>query len=194
MNICVYGASSDDIAPVYMEQVYTLGQKLAAHGHELVFGGGAHGLMGAVARGVDSVGGRIIGIIPRFLDKGDILYRHCTEVIYTDTLRQRKQKMEELADAFLMVPGGIGTYEEFFEVLTLKQLGQHNKPIAVLNLENYFDPLQALMEHTEEAGFMRADFFTSVDIYVVCATAAEVLDYFEYYDRGAISLKGLKNL
>ena len=120
MNICIYGASSELIDAKYMEETEKLSRVLASNGYGLVFGGGAQGLMGAAARGFKAMNGEIIGIAPTFFMNVDgILYDQCTQFIYTETMRERKQLMEEHADAFLVTPGGIGTFEEFFEILTL---------------------------------------------------------------------------
>lgn len=154
MNICVYGASSDAIDPVYIREGERLGRCMAAKGCRLIFGGGATGMMGAIARGVTEGGGSLVGIAPRFFDQEGVLYRQCTEFIFTDTMRQRKERMEREADGFLVLPGGIGTLEEFFEIFTLKQLGQHEKPIGILNTQGYYDPLEQLLCHLEENRFM----------------------------------------
>ena len=130
MVICVYGASSDTIHPDFLKAGEALGAAMARRGHSLVFGGGGHGLMGAVARGVASGGGSITGVAPRFFNVDGVLFDGCTEFVYTDTMRERKAIMEERADAFLMTPGGIGTFEEFFEILTLRQLGGTTSPSA----------------------------------------------------------------
>ena len=122
MKICVYGASSNSIDKKYIEAGERLGSLMAARGHTLVFGGGANGLMGAVARGEAEVRGEIIGVAPTFFNVDGILFPDCTDFVYTETMRERKQKMEELSDAFVMTPGGIGTIEEFFEILTLSHL------------------------------------------------------------------------
>ena len=127
MNICVYGASSDAIDPRFLAAGEALGREMARRGHGLIFGGGGHGLMGAVARGMTQGGGSITGIAPRFFNVDGVLYDGCTEFLYTETMRERKALMESKADAFVMTPGGIGTYEEFFEILTLRQLGQHHR-------------------------------------------------------------------
>ena len=132
MNICIYGASSATLEPVYYAEAEKLGELLASAGHALVFGGGREGLMGAAARGVHKMGGGIIGIAPRFFDEPGILYEHCTEMLYTDTMRERKQLMEERSQATVVLPGGIGTYEEFFEMLTLKQLGRTDRAIVIV--------------------------------------------------------------
>lgn len=176
MNICIYGASSDTIDPIYTDAVAALGRALGRRGHTLVFGGGAHGLMGAAARGTAAGGGEVVGVSPHFFNHDGILWDGCTQLILTDTMRQRKQRMEELADAFLTVPGGIGTYEEFFEILTLRQLERHTKPIAVFNIAGYFDPLQAMLEKTVEAGFMKP---ACLELYAIFTAPDDALDYLE---------------
>lgn len=189
MKICLYGASSDTIDPGYLDAVYTLGVALGKRGHSLVFGAGAHGLMGAAARGVAAAGGSVIGVAPRFFDHDGILWKGCTELILTDTMRQRKQRMEDLADGFVMVPGGIGTYEEFFEILTLRQLEQHAKPIAVYNLAGYFDPLEQMLANTVRCGFMKP---ACLQLYASLKEASEVLDYLEGYRPPTFSAGDLK--
>ena len=157
MNICVYGASSNEIDPVYLQAGEDLGYAMAKRGHGLVFGGGQKGLMGAAARGMTRGKGEIIGVAPRFFDVEGVLYQQCTEFIFTDTMRERKAIMEDRADAFVMTPGGIGTFEEFFEILTLRQLGRHEKPIAVLNTKDYYAPIRQMLEQAIAQGFMRQE-------------------------------------
>ena len=154
MNICVFGASSNDLAPAYYSEAQALGRAIAAGGHTLVFGGGAGGLMGACARGVREQGGELIGIAPRFFDEPGILCKDYGQLIFTDTMAGRKQLMEEKADAYIVLPGGIGTFEEFFEVLTLKQLGRHSKPMVMLNTLGYYDALVQALEKAADFGFM----------------------------------------
>ena len=191
MNICMYGASSTDLDRIYYDAAEYLGRRIAVRGHGLVFGGGAQGLMGAAARGLAAEGGPITGIAPRFFDKPDILYKECSEFIFTDTMRERKELMENLSDAFIMAPGGIGTYEEFFEVLTLKQLGQLNKPIAVFNVNGYFDLLLGLLEDTVSKGFMKA---SCLGIFGAFDDADEMLDYIERELVSPLDLSHLKNI
>ena len=191
MNLCLYGASSDQIAPAYLQAVEALGAKLAARGHGMVFGGGAHGLMGAAARGVSSQHGYILGVAPSFFNVDGVLYPHCSEFIYTETMRQRKQIMEDRADGFIMVPGGIGTYEEFFEMLTLKQLGRHSKPIAILNLNGYYDLLEQLLEQTIRQGFMKP---ACRNLYGVFSDADALLDYLEQANDAPVSATDMKNI
>lgn len=157
MKLCIYGASSNQIHKNYLDAGELLGGLMAQRGHQLVFGGGATGMMGAVVRGLTKEKGTSLGIAPHFFQQPGILYEDCTEFIFTDTMRERKELMENLSDGFIMTPGGIGTYEEFFEVLTLKQLGQHEKPIGILNTDGYFQPLKDLLDITIAKGFMKAD-------------------------------------
>ena len=119
MKICVYGAASSEIDKSFLEAGEELGRQIVERGHGLVFGGGANGMMGAVARGVDSKGGYILGIAPGFFNVDGVSYDNCTEFIHTDTMRERKREMEENGEAFIITPGGIGTLDEFFEILTL---------------------------------------------------------------------------
>lgn len=191
MNICMYGASSTNLEQIYYDAAAHLGRRISDRGHGLVFGGGAQGLMGAAARGVSSCGGYSLGIAPRFFDKPGILYKDCSEFIFTDTMRERKQLMEERADAFVMAPGGIGTYEEFFEILTLKQLGQLNKPIAVYNVSGYYDLLAQLLENTVIKGFMKA---SCLGIFGVFDDADKLLDYIERELESPLDLSNLKNI
>lgn len=190
MRICVYGASSNTIDPAYIEAVEQMGLQLARRGHSLVFGAGRNGLMGAVARGTRAGGGRILGVVPKFFGEMDveILYPDCDELIQPDTMRQRKQIMEENADAFVMVPGGIGTFEEFFEILTARQLCLHNKPIAVYNVNGYYDQLDRTIRVAMEQGFVQPEV---LNLYHLTDDAE---DLFRYLETDAIQheLKDLK--
>ncbi len=154
MNICVFGASSETIDHKYIEAGEHLGRAMASKGHSLVFGGGETGLMGAVWRGVNEKGGKSIGVAPTFFDRPGVLVKNCTEFFFTETMRERKELMDQKSDAFIMTPGGIGTMEEFFEIFTLRQLGRHEKPIGILNVGGYYDELIQMLIHTAEKGFM----------------------------------------
>ena len=178
MNICLYGASSPEIDPVYLDAAYAFGRLLAQHGHTLVYGGGAQGVMGAAARGAYEAGGKITGIAPTFLQVDGILFDHCTEFLLTDTMAERKTAMIAHADAFVMAPGGFGTLEEFFEVLTLKQLGRHNPAIAVLNTGGFYDSLQSFVRSAVERRFIRP---ACLQIYALLPTPEETLAYLEQY-------------
>ena len=156
MKICVYGASSDRIADKYKSACFELGKKLAAHGHSLVFGGGAHGLMGAVVRGFKACEGFVTGVVPVFFKKTapEVLFKECDENIWCNTMYERKQTMEEMSDAFIIAPGGIGTYDEFFSVLTTKQLDVHRKPIVLFSPFGFYDEV---FERAVKEGFLRAN-------------------------------------
>ena len=182
MNICVFGAASDRLEGAYFTLAEELGRSMARRGHTLVFGGGATGLMGALARGVRAEGGERIGIAPRFFDMPGVLYKECTERIFTETMAERKSLMEDMAEAFIAVPGGIGTYEEFLEVLTLRQLGRHEKPMALLECLGYYAPMQTLLEHTVKAGFLEQ---RCLDMYSIFQSPEPCLDYLE---NGGLSL------
>lgn len=151
-NICVFGAASDEIDKSFIEAGEKLGRLMAERNINLVFGGGCTGMMGAVVRGVDAAGGYSKGVAPSFFEK-EVLYDNCSEFIYTETMRQRKQIMDSSADAFITTPGGIGTFEEFFEMITLKGLGQTEKPIGILNTNGYYDLLVHLLQHSIKLGF-----------------------------------------
>ena len=191
MNICIFGASGRELEESYYAAAELLGSLIAQQGHTLVFGGGREGLMGAAARGAHKYGGDIIGIVPKFFDEPGIIYEHCTELIFTETVRERKQLMEDLSDAFIMAPGGIGTYEEFFEILTLKQLGQLNKPIAVFNVNGYYNLLHRLLENTVKEGFMKE---SCMNIFGIFEDADEILDYIERELKSPLDLSHLKNI
>lgn len=178
MNICVYGASSNKIDKSYIAANEQLGRLMVERGHALIYGGGGGGMMGAVARGVRSAGGTIVGVAPTFFIEQGVLYEHCDEFIYTETMRERKQIMEDRSDAFIMSPGGIGTFEEFFEILTLRQLRRHNKPIAVFNVGGYYDGLLAFIDTAVEQQFMTP---ACRKLYSVFTDAGEMLDYIENY-------------
>ena len=179
MKICVFGASSRELRQEYYDAAFELGAEMARRGHELVFGGGTSGLMGAAARGMSSVGGRgIIGVAPRFFDEPGILYEGCTEMIFTETMSERKKAMEDMSEAFVTLPGGIGTFEEFFEALTLKQLGRHAKAMAVLNTLGYYDAMEAMLVKAVDEKFFPEDGHA---LYAIFTDAAALLDYIETY-------------
>ena len=178
MRICVYGAASPTIDPEFITEVEKLGRTLAQRGHALVFGGGGNGLMGAAARGFRDGGAHIIGVIPKFFENETIeeICDFCDELIMPDTMRERKQIMEDHADAFVIVPGGIGTFEEFFEILTLKQLCRHNKPIAIYNIRDYYDSMNSFMEECISKSFIREN---CRELYFTTASPEALCDYIE---------------
>lgn len=176
MNICIYGASSDKIDKSYLSSAEALGAKLAKRGHRLVFGGGATGVMGAAARGFASEGGHILGISPRLFNVDGVLYDNCTEFIYTETMSERKMLLAEKSDCYIVAPGGIGTFDEFFEILTLKQIGRHNKPIVLYNINSYFDAVSSLMENACIKGFLTEE---TIDLYRIISDDDKLIDYIE---------------
>lgn len=176
MNICIYGAANETIDESYKQGVEALGRELALRGHTLVFGGGMYGLMGAAVRGVSQENGKSIGVSPKFFRPDGVLFEGCTEFYYTDDMRSRKALMEEKSDAFLVVPGGVGTYEEFFEMYTLLRLKQTDKPIAVYNLNGYYDPLMYMLTQTAEKGFMDKQ---SIELFLCSEDINEIFDYLE---------------
>jgi uncharacterized protein (TIGR00730 family) len=180
LKICVFGASSRDLRQEYYDAAFELGAEMARRGHELVFGGGTSGLMGAAARGMSSAGGKgIIGVAPRFFDEPGILYEGCTQMIFTETMSERKKAMEDMSEAFITLPGGIGTLEEFFEALTLKQLGRHAKAMAVLNTLGYYDSMEAMLVKAVEQKFFPEDGHA---LYAVFDEPRALLDYVESYE------------
>lgn len=192
MKICVYGASSTTIDNSYIADGEKLGKEMAARGHSLVFGGGTNGLMGAVARGVHSVGNtEIIGIAPSFFNVDGILYEHCTEFIYPETMRERKKIMDELSDAFIVTPGGIGTFDEFFEILTLKQLNRHNKPIAILNTNGYYDHLKAFLKNGIDENFLSEE---CNKLFFISESADEICNYLENYKPEETPISKFKSI
>ncbi|MBR3868373.1 MAG: TIGR00730 family Rossman fold protein [Clostridia bacterium] len=190
MNICIYGAASDSIDKKYIDAVELLSKKLAKKGHSLIFGGGAQGLMGAAARGFYSENAKITGVVPKFFNVDGILFDNC-EMIKTDTMRQRKQIMDDLAEAFITTPGGIGTYEEFFEIITLKQLGQSNKPLVLFNIDGYFEPLRAMLENCVKGNFMPQ---TTIDLCFFCDSVDGIIDYIENYKPVDFNILDYRNI
>jgi uncharacterized protein (TIGR00730 family) len=154
-SVCVYCGSATGALPEYEAAAREFGQALAAAGLSLVYGGGRAGLMGVIADAVLSAGGEAFGVIPQLLLDREIGHRGLTELHVVKDMHERKRMMADLADAFVALPGGAGTLEEFFEVYTWAQLGYHAKPIGILNVAGYYDPLLALLHHTIERGFMR---------------------------------------
>ena len=191
MKICVYGAASREIDESFIEVGKELGRKMVEHGHSLVFGGGKNGMMGAVARGVSDKKGEITGISPKFFDENnaEVSYPECTEFIRTSTMRERKRLLEESSDAFIITPGGIGTFDEFFEILTLKQLGRHNKAIVIFDMYGFFDELANALYKMVQQHFITQD---CAELCKVCTTTDEVLDYIENYDPKDIDINKVK--
>lgn len=153
--ICVYCASSTKVNPVYFEAASKLGALLAHSGLQLVYGGGSVGLMGQIADSVLEAGGKVTGVIPGFMCEQEWDHKRLTELIITDTMHERKEKMAMMADAAVALPGGCGTLEELLEVITWKQLGIFVKPIIIVNIAGYFDPLIEMLHKAVDENFMR---------------------------------------
>ena len=153
-SLCVYCGSRPGVLSQYSEVAQEVGRWIAQHDGQLVYGGGHNGLMGALADATLEAGGRVVGIIPQALVDKEYAHRGCTELHIVADMHERKHMMAERADAFLALPGGIGTLEEFFEVWTWRQLGYHNKPVGLLNLAGYYDSLLAFLAHSTAQGFM----------------------------------------
>jgi uncharacterized protein (TIGR00730 family) len=176
-NICVYCGSNPGIDPAYAEAARTLGRQMAEAGIGLVYGGGGLGLMGELARAVLAHGGRVTGIIPAFLSKKERMLRDVHELIVVEDMHQRKKLMFDKSDAFVALPGGIGTLEELVEQLTWAQLGRHTKPIVLVNIEGFWAPFLELLHHMRREDFIRQTMevrFTTVDraedvLSIVCA-------------------------
>lgn len=189
MRICVYGASSVKTDEKYINAVESLCETLAKKGHSLVYGGGANGLMGASARGFTKGGGHITGVAPHFFNADGILYDKCDELIRIETMRERKQIMEDKADVFIMVPGGVGTFDEFFEILTLKQLARHSKAIIVYNIFGYYDKLQQFMEHAVEENFINP---ASMALYEMMDNTEKIVEYIDNYNPETLNINDTK--
>lgn len=173
MNITVYSASSGQVPEKYVEAARELGRLIARGNHTLVNGAGRTGLMGAVTDACLAEGGRAVGIIPQFMVEQHWQHEGMTELIVTPDMHRRKERMAEMSDACIALPGGVGTLEELLEVITWKQLGLYVQPIVILNTDGYYDPLLQLLRRAVDERFMRS---LHADIWRVAATPAEALE------------------
>ena len=173
MNITLYGASSDRMDAKYKQAVFSLGEIIAENGHTLVYGAGRAGLMAAAAAGVRAHGGRLIGVTTDFMYEFEPPYDGCDELIYAKTMSERKDVMESLSDAFVIVPGGVGTFDEFFQVLTLRLLKRHDKPVILFDPYGFWDGLLDEMHKMCDSGFIAGRTFSVFD---VCRTPQEVIE------------------
>ena len=191
MNICVYGASSSEIDNKYIVATEQFGEYFAKRGHNLVFGAGGSGLMGAAARGVKKGGGKIFGFIPEFFRDENIeeLFNECSELVFTKDMAERKANMEDKADAFVIVPGGIGTFEEFFQVLTLKQLGRHTKPIAIFDIDGYYKQLIEFINNSSQKKFIKE---ACKSLYFYSDNYEQIVDYIESNKHQEIDVHEMK--
>ncbi len=173
LSLCVFCGSSSGTAAVHRESAVDLGRRLAAQNCRLVYGGGSVGLMGAIADAVLAEGGKVTGVIPQFLATAELLHPGVKDMRRVPNMHARKAMMSEEADAFIALPGGLGTFEELFEVITWAQLGVHDKPIGLLNSAGYFDPLVHLISHAVDSGFVRSE---HRNLIVVRDDSADLLD------------------
>lgn len=171
-TIVVYGASSPDVEPVFTDAAYSLGALIAHAGKRLVSGAGSTGLMAAVEDGALDAGGTAIGIIPKFMVDNGWLHKGLTETIITSSMHERKNRMAKMADAVIALPGGTGTFEELFEIITWKMLGLFVKPVIILNTDHYYDPLLEMLDRTAERRFMNPVFRK---LWTVAATPADAM-------------------
>lgn len=171
-SLCVLCGSRDGNDPVYRETAIRLARMMAERGVRLVYGGGSIGLMGIIADTVLAEGGEVVGVIPEFLIRWEVGHRKLTELVVTHSMHDRKRQMFEMADAFVVLPGGLGTLDETFEIITWKQLRLHECPIVIFDVDGYWAPLRALIEHSIRTGFARAD---TMDLFTVADTVEAVL-------------------
>ena len=176
--VTVFCGSSDAVAAKYFAAADELGGKLAKRGWRLVYGGGGVGLMGAIARSVLAHGGQVTGVIPKALLDLGVGEERVSELVVTEGMRDRKAIMDARGDAFVALPGGLGTLEEILEVMTLKQLGYHVKPVAVLDLDGYFDPLWTQFQRGVDEGFIRPEY---LDLWYPALDVDALLRYLESY-------------
>ncbi|TAL35510.1 MAG: TIGR00730 family Rossman fold protein [Spirochaetes bacterium] len=177
-SVCVYCSSSDRAPQAHFDEARLLGRAIAGRGWTLVFGGADVGVMGALARAVSEAGGRVTGVVPAAIEKKGLAYAQADELVVTPDLRSRKERMESLADAFIALPGGFGTLEETLEIITLKQLGLHAKPIALVNTLGFYDGLMGLFERIYDEHFAKRSFSA---LFACTAGAEEALAYIDAY-------------
>ena len=191
MVICIYGAASDKIKDDYKMACYDLAKDLAKSGHSLVYGAGSSGMMGASARGFKDGGGKVHGVIPTFFEENGFekIFYDADRITRTKTMAERKTIMENECDAFIVTPGGMGTMEEFFEALTLKQLGRHKKAIVIYNMFGYYDKLEELILDMIDKGFVNKE---CLKLFAILKEKQEILEYLNAYSAGSVTWDLLK--
>lgn len=176
--ISVFCGSSSGNEKIYIEQAFLLGHKMANSGYGIVYGGARVGMMGAVADGALEVGGEVIGVLPAFLQEKELEHKSLSKIYIVETMHERKAKMNELSDAVIALPGGYGTLEELFEMLTWSQLSLHKKPIGLLNINGYYDPLITMSDKMIDKGFLKKDY---MDLLIVDNDIDRLLDKIKNY-------------
>lgn len=182
-RLAVFCGSSIGASEAYKEGAFQLGKELVKRNITLVYGGSNIGIMGVVADTVLEGGGKVIGVLPRFLEEREISHPHLTELHRVETMHERKAKMAELVDGFIVLPGGAGTLEEFFEVFTWAQIGLHQKPIGLLNINGYYDPLVHLFDHMVQEQFMQEKYKS---VAIVDSNPTSLIDKFHTYEPPAV--------
>lgn len=182
-SITVFCGSSYGSEEIYKEQAVLLGQTLAKQNIQLVYGGANVGLMGAVADGALQEGGKVIGVLPHFLQSKEIAHQDLTELILVETMHERKTKMNDLCDGVIVLPGGYGTLEEFFEMITWAQLGLHKKPIAILNINGFYDDLIKLVQNMVDKGFLKQ---INQDMLLVSDSIEKLLEKMKNYRASSV--------
>jgi uncharacterized protein (TIGR00730 family) len=185
-RICVFAGSNVGERSEFQTEARQLGEILVQNNIELVYGGSCVGLMGEVANQVLELGGRVTGVMPRGLFRGEIVHQGLTELIEVETMHERKAKMSELADAFIALPGGYGTFEELFEVVCWSQIGIHEKPVGVLNIAEFYTPLLQMVDRAAEEGFMNP---SNRELLVSAKTANELVPKMKEYKRPVMGNK-----
>ena len=182
-NICVFCASAKGENPIYMENAFLLGKLIAQKGYGLVYGGAAIGCMGALARGALEGNGKVIGVLPHFLNRREISQTGLDQLIMVDSMHERKLKMNELTEGSITLPGGFGTLEEFFEIVTWGQLGLHQKPTALLNVNGYYDFLVAQLKHMNSERLLKGK---HLDMLLIESNIEKLLNQMEVYKHPPI--------
>ncbi|VAX31175.1 Lysine decarboxylase family [hydrothermal vent metagenome] len=179
LSVCVFCSSSESVDTVYKEMATDLGRRLGQTGLHLVYGGASIGLMGCVARGVHEFGGRVTGVLPEFFKNKNIEYGDADELIVTKDMRERKAVMDQKSDAFITLPGGIGTLEEAMEILSMKQLQLTPKPLVFINTQNFFDGLIANLQEMVDLKFAKKE---TLDLFAVEPDPEQALHYIQNYE------------
>ena len=177
-TVCVYCGSSDKMSDEYLQCARQMGATIAKRQLVLAYGAGCTGMMGAVADGALETGGEVIGVIPKMFATSTLMHTHLTRLEIVESMHARKQRLVDISDAFIALPGGYGTFEELFEILTWAQIGLHAKPVGLLNSMHYFDPLLSAIEHARAEGFMYAEHRS---LFVLDELPENLLDRLEHY-------------